>query len=80
MPGNAFAAYWFTPVPFANLWLTFMYAWFPLIKLFTAITLTPFFCDLFLQREHSKANMKKGESEEPIDPYKDSFLQGYKCY
>jgi len=49
-----------------------------LLSWFTAITLTPFFCDLFFKESIAKANSEKGESEEPTDPYKGFIFTGYK--
>ncbi|MEP7729320.1 efflux RND transporter permease subunit [Marinomonas primoryensis] len=49
-----------------------------LLSWFTAITLTPFFCDLFFKESIAKANSEEGESEEPTDPYKGFIFTGYK--
>ncbi|WP_341503907.1 efflux RND transporter permease subunit [Gallaecimonas sp. GXIMD4217] len=44
-----------------------------LLSWLTAITLTPFFCNLFFKEE-----IAKGVTEEDGDPYKGAFYQGYK--
>jgi multidrug efflux pump subunit AcrB len=49
-----------------------------LLSWFTAITLTPFFCDLFFKESIAKANSEESESEEPTDPYKGFIFTGYK--
>ncbi len=49
-----------------------------LLSWFTAITLTPFFCDLFFKESIAKANSEEGESEEPTDPYQGFIFTGYK--
>ena len=49
-----------------------------LLSWFTAITLTPFFCDLFFKESIAKANSEEGKSEEPTDPYKGFIFTGYK--
>ncbi|MDE8604162.1 efflux RND transporter permease subunit [Marinomonas sp. RSW2] len=49
-----------------------------LLSWFTAITLTPFFCDLFFKESIAKAKNEEGESEEPTDPYKGFIFTGYK--
>jgi multidrug efflux pump subunit AcrB len=49
-----------------------------LLSWFTAITLTPFFCDLFFKESIAKANSEEGESEELADPYKGFIFTGYK--
>ncbi|GAA0247146.1 efflux RND transporter permease subunit [Marinomonas primoryensis] len=49
-----------------------------LLSWFTAITLTPFFCDLLFKESIAKANSEEGESEEPTDPYKGFIFTGYK--
>jgi len=55
-----------------------------LLSWFTAITLTPFFCDLFFKESISNANneegeqSEEGETKEPVDPYKGFIFTGYK--
>ncbi|TYL46873.1 efflux RND transporter permease subunit [Marinomonas sp. IMCC 4694] len=49
-----------------------------LLSWLTAITLTPFFCDLFFKETIAKANSEEGASSDTIDPYKGFIFTGYK--
>ncbi|WP_369919570.1 efflux RND transporter permease subunit [Marinomonas polaris] len=49
-----------------------------LLSWITAITLTPFFCDLFFKETIQKANNEDGSAEELVDPYKGFIFTGYK--
>ena len=49
-----------------------------LLSWITAITLTPFFCDLFFKETITKANSEDGSAEELEDPYKGFIFTGYK--
>lgn len=53
-----------------------------LISLFlswiTAITLTPFFCDLFFKETNLKAVSEDEQEQEKVDPYKGFMFTGYK--
>ncbi|MEO9273769.1 efflux RND transporter permease subunit [Marinomonas sp. 5E14-1] len=53
-----------------------------LISLFlswiTAITLTPFFCDLFFKESIAKADNENEQEQEKVDPYKGFMFTGYK--
>ncbi|MGO2355094.1 MAG: efflux RND transporter permease subunit [Marinomonas foliarum] len=49
-----------------------------LLSWITAITLTPFFCDLFFKETITKANNEDGSAEELADPYKGFIFTGYK--
>ncbi|MFT2097422.1 efflux RND transporter permease subunit [Marinomonas sp. 2405UD66-6] len=53
-----------------------------LISLFlswiTAITLTPFFCDLFFKESIAKSDNEDEQEQEKVDPYKGFIFTGYK--
>ncbi|MGO2236044.1 AcrB/AcrD/AcrF family protein [Marinomonas sp. UCMA 3892] len=49
-----------------------------LLSWITAITLTPFFCDLFFKETIEKANNEDGSTKELEDPYKGFIFTGYK--
>lgn len=49
-----------------------------LLSWITAITLTPFFCDLFFKETIKKANNEDGSTKELEDPYKGFIFTGYK--
>ncbi|QUX93016.1 MFS transporter [Marinomonas sp. A3A] len=49
-----------------------------LLSWITAITLTPFFCDLFFKETIAKANSEDSSAEELVDPYKGFIFTGYK--
>jgi multidrug efflux pump subunit AcrB len=49
-----------------------------LLSWITAITLTPFFCDLFFKEAITKTNNEDGSKEESTDPYKGFIFTGYK--
>ncbi|WOD08256.1 efflux RND transporter permease subunit [Marinomonas sp. GJ51-6] len=53
-----------------------------LISLFlswiTAITLTPFFCDLFFKESITKSDNEGEQEQEKVDPYKGFMFTGYK--
>lgn len=49
-----------------------------LLSWITAITLTPFFCDLFFKETIKKANNEDGSAAELADPYRGFIFTGYK--
>ncbi|WP_417538073.1 efflux RND transporter permease subunit [Marinomonas sp.] len=49
-----------------------------LLSWITAITLTPFFCDLFFKDSIAKANSEEGDAPEAVDPYNGFIFSGYK--
>ena len=49
-----------------------------LLSWITAITLTPFFCDLFFKETITKANSENGSTAELADPYQGFIFTGYK--